>query len=211
MSNIIEALKWRYATKQFDPEKKLTAEQVHTLTEALRLAPSSFGLQPWHFVVVENEAVRQKLRAAGYDQAQITEASHFMVVAAEKNVDAALVDKYMESVAKTKNIPVENLSGFRDMLNGAIGAKGESGAREWAARQAYIAVGVVVAAAALENIDAAPMEGFDPAQFDAILGLDKRGLTACVMIAFGFRKDTDPAAQAPKVRYSEEEVVTVIK
>lgn len=210
MSNIIDALKWRYATKQFDTEKKLSAEQMNTLKEALRLAPSSFGLQPWHFMVVENVELRAKLRAVGYDQPQITEASHCIVIASEKNVDAALVDKYMKNVAMVKDVPVEGLIGFRDMLNGAIQMKGEKGAEEWAARQAYIAVGILVAAAALEGIDAAPMEGFDPQAFDEILGLSEKGLTSRVVIALGSRKETDPASRAKKVRYSEAEVFTTV-
>lgn len=208
MSNVIEALKWRYATKQFDAQKKLSTEQVVTLKEALRLAPSSFGLQPWHFIVVENVELREKLRAAGYGQTQITDASHFVVLASEKNVDAALVKKYMGSIAAQRNIPVESLSGFSDMLNGAIAAKGEAGAREWAARQVYIALGVVLTAAALERIDATPMEGFDPKAFDDILGLEAQGLSSLVVVALGYRSENDQAAQAPKVRYSESDVFT---
>ena len=161
-------------------------------------------------MVVENAELRRQLRAAGYDQPQITDASHFIVVASEKQVDTALVEKYMHSVASVKNIPVANLAGLSSMINGTITSKGEAGAREWAARQAYIAVGFLVAAAAIEGIDAAPMEGFDPQQFDEILGLDKRGLTSRVMVALGFRKDDDPAAAAVKVRYSEDEVFTTL-
>ena len=209
MSNAIEALKWRYATKKYDVTKKLSAEQVATIKEALRLAPSSFGLQPWHFILVENPELRTKLRAAGYDQAQITDASHLLVLASEKNVDATLVAHYMEDIAKQKGIAVENLAGFSTMLNGAIGVKGEAGAREWAARQVYIALGVVLTVASLEGIDATPMEGFDPAQFDTILGLSDRGLASQVVVALGYRSAEDEAATAPKVRYAEDEVITV--
>lgn len=210
MSNVIEALQWRYATKQYDPEKKLSVEQLATLKEALRLAPSSFGLQPWHFIVVENADLRQKLRAAGYDQSPITDASHLVVLVTEKNVDAALVEKYMQHVAMVKQIPVEGLAGFSGMLNGAIAAKGEAGAREWAARQVYIALGVLLTAAALEGIDATPMEGFDPKQFDEILDLPARGLLSQAVVALGFRSANDAAAEAPKVRYSEAEVFTTL-
>jgi nitroreductase / dihydropteridine reductase len=209
MSNSIEALKWRYATKQYDVTKKLSGEQVATIKEALRLAPSSFGLQPWHFVVVENADLRTKLRAAGYNQPQITDASHLVVLASEKNVDATLVAKYMESIAKQKGIAVENLAGFSTMLNGAIAAKGEAGAREWAARQVYIALGVVVTVAALEGIDASPMEGFNNKQFDEILGLGEKGLASQAIVALGFRSADDEAAGAPKVRYAESEVITI--
>ncbi len=210
MSNVIEALKWRYATKQFDTEKKLSVEQMNTLKEALRLAPSSFGLQPWHFIVVENAEVRAKLRAAGYDQSQITDASHFVVLCSETNVNAALVEKYMQSIALTKGIAVDALSGFSGMINGAIDMKGETGAAEWAARQVYIALGVLLTAAAVEGIDAAPMEGFDPKAFDEILGLEARGLSSRVVVALGFRLGTDENATAPKVRYNEKEIFTTV-
>ena len=206
MSNVLEALKWRYATKQFDTEKKLSADQVATLKEALRLSPSSFGLQPWRFVFVENVELRTKLRAAGYDQPQFTDASHLVVLATEKNIDAALIKKYVQSIADAKNIAVENLAGFSGMLNGAIGAKGEEGARDWAARQAYIALGVLLTTAALEGIDAAPMEGFDPKAADEILGLTGRGLESRVVVGLGFRSEDDQAATASKVRYNEGEM-----
>jgi nitroreductase len=208
MSNVIEALKWRYATKQYDTKKKLSTVQLATLKEALRLAPSSFGLQPWHFIVVESAEMREQLKTAGYGQAQITDASHFIVLASEKNVDAALVKKYMASIAAQKNIPIESLSGFSDMLNGAIAAKGEAGAREWAARQVYIALGVILTAAALEQIDATPMEGFDPKAFDEILELEKSGLTSQAVVALGFRSESDQAAHVTKVRYNESQIFT---
>ncbi len=210
MSKIIEALKWRYATKQFDTEQKLSAEQLATLKEALRLAPSSFGLQPWHFIVVENPELRARLRAAGYDQPQITEASHFVVLAIEKNIDAALVDKYLKSIAETRKIPLADLEGFRTMLNGALTMKPEAERRDWATRQVYIALGVLLTTAALEHIDAAPMEGFDPRQFDEILDLEKQNLESRAIVGLGFRREEDLAASMPKVRYSEEEVFTTL-
>lgn len=210
MSSILEALKWRYATKQFDTEKKLSGEQLNTLKEALRLAPSSFGLQPWHFILVENIEVRAQLRAAGYDQPQITDGSHLIVLASEKNVDAALVEKYMQSIALTKGITVDALSGFRGMIDGAIAMKGEASATDWAARQVYIALGVLLTVAAVEGIDAAPMEGFDAQAFDKILGLEERGLQSRVIVALGTRSQADVNATAPKVRYDEKEVFTTI-
>jgi len=210
MSNVLEALRWRYATKQFDTEKKLSPEQLAVLKEALRLAPSSFGLQPWHFIVIENAELREKLRKAGYDQPQITDASHFIVLASEKNVDAKLVEKYVQNVSEVKNVPVEALAGFRAMLHGAIDAKGADTAREWAARQVYIALGVLLTVASIEKIDAAPMEGFDGEAFDNILGLEVKGLSSCVVVGLGFRKGDDRASFAPKVRYSEEDVFTTL-
>jgi len=210
MSQSLEALKWRYATKKYDTEKKLTKEQLAILKESLRLSPSSFGLQPWHFIIVEDAEVRKKLRAAGYDQSPITDASHLVILATEKNVDADLVEAYMQSTATTKNIPIEALAGFRTMLNGSIQMKGEAGAREWAVRQVYIALGILLMTAGLEGIDATPMEGFDPKQFDVILGLEEKGLTASVAVALGFRSSEDTHAEEAKVRYSEERVFTTL-
>lgn len=210
MKNISEALNWRYATKQFDTTKKLSTEQVATLKESLRLSPSSFGIQPWHFISVENAELRAKLRVAGYDQPQFTDASHLFVLATEAKVDNALIEKYLESIATTKGIDIEHLAGFRGMLTGAIGAKGEEGARDWAARQVYIALGVLLTTAATLEIDAAPMEGFDPKAVDEILGLEERGLQSRVVVALGFRLASDEAAKGPKVRYDEATLFTTI-
>lgn len=210
MSQSIEVLKWRYAVKKYNTEKKLSEEQLGILKESLRLAPSSFGLQPWHFVVVEDAEIRKKLRAVGYDQSAITDASQLIVLATEKDVDAVLVEKYIQNIALTRNVPIESLEGLRTMIDGAVGMKGEEGAREWAGKQVYIALGVLLTTASIEGIDATPMEGFDPKEFDTILGLDKRGLMSRVIVAVGFRSEADDYAKEKKVRYSEEEVFTTI-
>jgi len=210
MSKIIDALKWRYATKKYDTAKKLSEEQLAVLKESLRLAPSSYGLQPWHFIVVKNEEVRKKLREAGYDQSAFTDASDLIVLATEKNVDGKLIDAYIKDTASTRGIAEEELAGFRSMLEGAISAKGAEGASEWAARQVYIALGVLLTTASLEGIDATPMEGFDPNAVDQILGLKEQGLTSRVVVALGFRSSEDTYAKAKKVRYTEEKVFTTI-
>jgi nitroreductase/dihydropteridine reductase len=211
MKNIIEALNWRYATKQFDPSKKLSQKEFDALTEAMRLSPSSFGLQPWKFIVVSNPEVRAKLREAAYGQAQVTDASHLIVIAAEKNLSEASVARYVKSTSDVRGVPVESLKAMSDMLNGAIARLNPEQRTEWAARQAYIALGVLVAAAAIEGIDAGPMEGFDPAKFDEILGLDKLGVTSKAMVALGHRLDTDPYIAMKKVRFPKEEVFVEIK
>lgn len=210
MAETLKALQWRYATKKYDTEKKLSEDQIHLLKESLRLSPSSFGLQPWHFIVVEDIETRKKLRAAGYDQPAFTDASHLIVLATETNVDKTLIDKYIADTVSTRGIPIESLEGFRTMMEGAVAMKGEEGAREWAARQVYISLGVLLTTAALEGIDATPMEGFDTAQCDRILGLGDRGLTARVIVSLGFRSGEDIAATQAKVRYSEEQVFTTL-
>ncbi len=211
MKNIIEALNWRYATKGFDKEKKLTNEQIHTITEAMRLSASSYGLQPWKFIVVTNPEVRAQLRAAAWDQAQITDASHLIVLAVQKNVDASFVDKYVKSVADTRGLTVESLKGFGDMMKGSIQSRTPEQTKEWSSRQVYIALGTGLAAAASEGIDACPMEGFDNAKFDEILGLGAMDLESRVLLAVGFRDPSDATAAYKKSRFAESEVIIEVK
>jgi nitroreductase len=208
METIINALMWREATKQFDTEKKLTDEELGTLLEAARLAPSSFGLQPWSFVVVSDPAVRTKLREASWDQPQVTDASELIVFAA-KTPDDTLVDSYIADIAAKRGVTVESLESFSQMMKGSLAAKQtDAGRLEWAKRQAYIALGVTITSAALLGIDACPMEGFDPAKYDEILGLSAHGLHTAVILAVGHRAPT--AAAATKVRFDKEKLVLAV-
>ena len=212
MTTVIEGLKWRYAINKFDQTKKVSDEQLSSLMDAMILTPSSFGLQPWKFIVVTNPEVRAKLQEAGYNQPKISEASHLIVIAVEKHIDDALVEKYMQSVSQIRNVPRENLDGYADMIKGTIASKQTDAARiEWATKQAYIALGVLVTAGAVDGIDVAPMEGFDPQKFDEILGLEAKGLESKVIAAVGFRASDDPVSQMKKVRYPKEEVVIEVK
>lgn len=218
MKNIIESLEWRYATKKFDTTKKLTPTQLDMLLTAARLSPSSFGLQPWKFVVVTDTAVRAKLREAAWGQPQITDASALIVFCIRKNIDDALVDAYMQSIAMTRNVPLETLKGFADSIKGSIKSRGTPGtevakdsAREWSTRQVYIALGVLLTTAAHLDIDACPMEGFNPKKFDDILGLAALGLESRVLAAVGFRSADDKSASMKKVRFLKEEVVVEVK
>lgn len=211
MKNIIDALNWRYATKEFDKDKKLSPEQLHTVTEALRLSASSFGLQPWKFIVVTNQEIRAKLKEVAWGQNQITDASHLIVLATQKNVDAAFVDKYVADVSATRGVPVENLKGYADMMKGSIGARTPEQVSQWAAKQTYIALGTAMAAAALEGIDSCPMEGFDSAKFDEILGLAALGLESSVLLPVGFRAASDATAAYKKVRFAEKDVIVEVK
>lgn len=211
MNNIIDSLKWRYAVQVFDSQKKLSQAQLDTLLEAARLAPSSFGIQPWKFIVVTNPAIRAELRKAAWDQPKVTDASHLVVFAVRKNVDAALVDKYIASTAQIRGLKVEALKGYEDMIKGSIAGRTSEQAKEWGTRQLYIAFGTLLTAAAVEGIDAGPMEGFDPKKFDEILGLEALGLESRIAVAVGFRSPDDKAAQYPKSRFSKEEVVVEVK
>ena len=211
MNDILEGMKWRAAINKFDTAKKLTDDQIKKLMETVFLTPSSFGLQPWRFLVVTNPEIRAQLQVAGYNQPKIAEASHLVVFAVEKIVDDKLVDKYMASVGKIRGMAPEALKGYADMIKGSIAGRTPEQNVEWATRQVYIALGTLVAAGAVEGIDVAPMEGFDPKKFDEILGLDKLGLSAVVIAAVGFRSADDPVSKMPKVRYSKDELMIEVK
>jgi nitroreductase len=206
-NQLLEQLNWRYATKQFDPAKKISASDWTTLEEALRLTPSSGGLQPWKFIVITDPAVRAKLHPASYGQPQIADASHLVVFAGKSNFSEADVDAHLQNVAKAKNVPVEALAQFRGMLvGGIVQAMDEAGRNAWARNQAFIALGNLLTSAALLGIDACPMEGFDRAQYDEILGLKAKGYSSAVIATLGYRLPTDKNAGAPKVRYAREQI-----
>ena len=210
MKNVIEALKWRYAVSKFDT-KKLTDQQINDLLESAILSPSSYGLQPWKFIVVTNEEVRTKLKEAGYNQPKISESSHLVVFAVEKNINDALVDTFIEYVSTVRSIPMEDLKDYADMIKGTVNSKTPEQRIEWATRQAYIALGVLVTSGAVEGIDVAPMEGFDPKKFDEILGLDQMGLESKVIAAVGFRANDDSQALYKKVRFPKEKMIVEVK
>ena len=204
---LLQRLDWRYAVKQFDPQRRIDDTSWNALTETLRLSPSSGGLQPWKFVVVSDPAVREKLVPASYGQTQVRDASHLVVFTAKTDFGAADVDAHVRQTAAVKGVPVEALDGLRGMLLGGIVSSKDPAAREaWAARQTYLALGVLVAAAAVLGVDAAPMEGFSPEQYDTILGLKEKGLTATVICALGYRSQNDKYANSPKVRFDHSEV-----
>ena len=211
MKNIIDAMKWRYSVNKFDVNKKLTEEELNTLLEALILSPSSYGLQPWKFIVVTNPDIRTKLQEAGYGQPKITESSHLIVFAVEKNINEKLVENYINSVSKIRGVPVENLKGYSDMITGAILSRTPEQKENWATKQVYLALGVLIASAATLDIDVGPMEGFDANKFDEILGLEKIGLKSKVVAVVGFRSSDDKSAEYKKVRFSKEEIVIEIK
>lgn len=204
MESIINSLNWREATKKFDPEKKLTGEQLDTLLEAARLSPSSYGLQPWSFVVVNDPETRAKLRKVSWDQSQVTDASHLIVFAA-KMPDDALIDAYIADMAKTRGVTEESLVGFSIMMKGAVASMSEAKRLEWAEKQVYCSLGVVLAAAATLGIDSCPIEGFDAAKYDEILGFKELGLHATLVLPVGLR---DESISSPKkVRFAKKELI----
>ncbi len=208
-SNIIESLEWRYATKKFDTTKKVSSEDLNEILESGRLAPSSFGLQPWKFIVITDAKLREQLKAVSWNQPQVTDASHLIVLTVNTNVDEKFVDKYVKKIAEVRKIPADSLKGYADMMNGSISAKSSQGANsvtDWSTHQVYIALGMMLTTAALKRIDAAPMEGFDSNKYDEILNLKAQGLHAVTLMAIGYRKD-DPDAAKPKVRFDMKDIV----
>jgi nitroreductase len=204
---LLGRLNWRYATKQFDPTRKIGAQDWAVLEEALLLTPSSGGLQPWKFVVVTDPAVRAKLLPASYGQAQIKDASHLVVFAVRKNFNEIDVDAFITRTATTRGVSVESLAPFRGMLVGGIVQSMDEKARDaWARNQAYIALGNLLTSAALLGIDACPMEGFDRGQYDDILGLNALGYGTAVIAALGYRAAADAYATATKVRFAKEQI-----
>jgi nitroreductase len=208
MKSFTDALNWRYATKKFDTSKKLTDDQLKSLTDALRLAPSSYGLQPFHFVIVSDPAIRAKIREHAWNQPQVTDASHLIVLCARRSIDAAYVDSFIARIAKTRGMTAESLQSYREMMAGSIAGRTPENLADWMKRQAYIALGVVLSAAAVAGIDACPMEGFDPTHVDTDLGLAEQNLTAVALCPVGFRAADDATAAYAKVRMPLEEVVT---
>jgi nitroreductase len=204
---LLDRLNWRYATKQFDPNRKISAQDWATIEDALLLTPSSGGLQPWKFIVITDPVVRAKLLPASYGQSQITNASHLVVFAGKTNFSEADVDAIINRTATTRGVSVESLAPFRGMLVGGIVQAMDEKARDaWARNQAYIALGNLLTSAALLGIDACPMEGFDRGQYDEILGLNAQGYASAVIATVGNRAETDPYANAPKVRFPKEQI-----
>lgn len=210
MNNILDAMKWRYAVNKYDA-KKLTDEQIDTLLQSVILSPSSYGLQPWRFIVVTNPDARAKLQEVGYNQTKISESSHLVVFAVEKNINDTLVDIFIKSVSDTRGMPVDALKGYSDMIKGTVNSRTPEQRIEWATRQVYLALGVLIASAASMGIDVSPMEGFDSKKFDEILGLEALGLESKVIASVGFRAADDEHAHFKKVRFPKEKVVVEVK
>jgi nitroreductase len=206
MSNFNENAKWRYATKKFDTTKKVSESDLNTLKEAIRLSASSFGLQLYKVFIVENTDLRAKLQPASWGQTQIVDASHLIVFANQTTVTDADVDSYIKNVSETRNVPVEALAGYGDYMKGAVGGMPEDVKSIWTAKQTYIALSNLLNAAAELKIDVTPMEGFVPAQYNEILGLDKLNLNASLVAAVGYRHEDDATQHGAKVRKSNEEL-----
>lgn len=208
--DVLQQLQWRYAAKGFDTTKTIPADVWQVLEQSLVLSPSSFGLQPWKFWVVTDPAVKEKLPAISWNQRQVAQASHVVVMAIRKNLSEADVERLIVRTSEVRGTPVESLAGFRKMMLGSLVPPKGFDINEWAARQVYIALGVFMTAAAMLGVDTCPMEGILPAKYDELLGLPEQGYATCVVCAAGYRAADDKYASQPKVRFATETVVTRI-
>lgn len=209
-SNYIEDLNWRYATKKFDTEKEISQEDLNTLLESIQLSASSYGLQPYEVIVVKDPETREKLKAAAWNQTQITDASYLLVFANLKSVNKSYLDSYLDNIAETRNLSREDLQGMEDMIKNTTLQLPSEQQETWAAKQAYIALGNLLSAAASMKIDTCPMEGFDAQKFDEILGLENKNLTTAVIAPVGYRSEEDQYQHLTKVRKSKSDLIEII-
>lgn len=205
---VLEALHWRYATKIFDSARTIPAELWSNLEQSLVLSPSSYGLQPWKFLVIEDPALRSELRPFSWNQSQITDASHLVVFLAKRTIDGADLDRLIEATSTIREQPIEQLAFYRsmmqkDLLDGPRSALID----QWSTNQLYIALGTFMTAAALLGIDTCPIEGFSPPDYDRLLGLEASPYRSAVVCAAGYRSADDKYASLAKIRYSTAELI----
>ncbi|MFY8008452.1 MAG: NAD(P)H-dependent oxidoreductase [Flavobacterium sp.] len=206
MSNFIKNANWRYATKKFDATKKVSDTDLQILKDAIRLSASSYGLQPYQVILVENPELRAQLQPAAWGQTQIVDASHLLVFANVTNIGDAEIDAYLNNVAETRGLPLDALQGYGDFMKSKINSLTTEQKNIWTSKQTYIALGNLLNAAAELNIDVTPMEGFEPEKVNEILGLNERGLNASLIAPIGYRHEEDATQSYAKVRKSEQEL-----
>ena len=207
-ADIVKCLQWRYATKKFDANKKLDSDTYQKLEEAMRLSASSFGLQPWKFVVVTDPEIKKQLPAHSWGQMQAQDCSHLVVICRIENLDEQYVEHYLDTIASVRGVKKESLSSYGDMMKGFVNKPIDKNA--WMEKQCYIALGTLLTAAAALGVDACPMEGFDAEAYGRILGLKEKGCHAVVVCPLGFRAEDDKYSQAAKVRFPSEKVIIKI-
>jgi len=203
-------LRWRYAVKKFDDAKPVSEATVDAILEAGNLTASSFGLQPYQFVVVKDQAVQDKLVEVSWNQNQVSEASHLIVIAVRSDVDHDYINGYVAMIESQRDMPAGTLDPYKDMILGSIGRMAPDALHSWAVKQAYIVMGSMLAACADLQVDSCPMEGFLPAQYDEILGLDERNLNSVLVLPIGYRAEDDKHQHYKKVRKPLEEMVVRI-
>ena len=208
-ASLVQQLQWRYATKHFDPQRPIPTEVWAALEQSLILTPSSYGMQPWKFLILNRDAaLRERLVGCSWGQRQVADSSHYVVFAVRTEITAADVERYVDRIAEVRSVDKSTFEPLRKMIDGGIVKRMNAAQQqEWASRQAYIALGNFMTSAAVLGVDTCPMEGIDPTKYDEILGLQGSGYTTCVGCAAGYRAATDKYAQLAKVRYTAQQVV----
>lgn len=203
------ALRWRYATKQFDPQQKLPAELWQTLLDSLVLAPSSFGLQPWKFIVIDDPGLRETLQSLSWGQPQVTEADRMIVLTARTDLSQQDIDRWIHFLADSQGTPREALDGLHKVLSGFVAGLDQPATHDWCVRQLYLALGQLMTTAAMLGVDTCPLEGIDPAGYDRTLGIEDSGYATAVVCVLGYRDQNDKYAAKTKVRYPAEDLIEV--
>ena len=205
--NALESLNWRYATKKFDANRTLTDVQVDQLLEAGNLAASSYGLQPYKLLVIKNQELQDQLVDHSYNQRQVADASHVIVIAVRTDVNADYISAYSDRVEKTRNLDAGTMDTSKNVMLGTIGKLSAEDLFRWSAKQTYIVLGTMMAAAAQMEIDTCPMEGFVPAKYDELLDLESKNLRSVLVLPVGYRAEDDVAQHQKKVRLPLDEIV----
>ena len=207
MSDILKQLKWRYATKKFDPTRKLEAKKLDTLKHAFNLTATSYGLQPLKLIVISEQETKKSLVAHTMNQEQVRDASHVLVLCVEEKIDSSYIRSYFKKVQEVRDTPSEILHPFESFLVESFSEKPSEEIKTWMEKQAYLALGNLLTVCAMEEIDACPIEGFEPKKYDAFLELEKEGLRSVLVMAVGYRAEDDMFASLKKVRRGVDSVV----
>lgn len=210
--HILKQLSWRYAVKKFDPLKKISDKDWDVLEESLRLSPSSYGLQPWKFIVVHNKEILKKLTALTWGQSQVEDCSHYVVFTTKVKLDEAHIEKFIAKIAEIRNLDPKTLDGYKNvMFKDLITGPRSETISHWAQRQSYIAMGFIMQTAAVLGIDTCPIEGLDPKGYDKILGLENTGYATVAAMACGYRHADDKYQSMKKIRFDKSDVITHLK
>jgi nitroreductase len=204
---LTESLRWRYSTKKFDPSRKIAPDVWAALEQSLVQSPSSFGLQPWKFVVITDQKVKDQLPAISWNQTQPKDCSHMVVLAARKTIDAGDVNRYVDRIVQVRDIPGDPMRGYKDMMLGMVGSMPAADLDNWCAKQVYVALGFLLEACAVLGVDACPMEGIVAPEYNKLLKLPEMGYTAVVGCPVGYRAADDKYAAYPKVRFEAKDVI----
>jgi nitroreductase/dihydropteridine reductase len=204
---LLDSLRWRYATKKFDAQRVVPENDVEKILEAGNLAPTSYGLQPYRFIVINNQSLQEQLVPLSFNQNQVADASHVIVIAVRTDLDDDYIQAYLTRMESTRELPTGSLDGFGRVMRGTVASLSEDAMYDWNARQAYIALGTMMAEAAELGVDSCPMEGFQPDHYDELLGLPEKNLRSVLVLPIGYRADDDQAQHQPKVRWPLSDLV----